>query len=329
VSFDQSYFGGAPWDDTEGNSFNMNYIRKSPLFEMEKVRTPTIIFHGSEDRAVPRDQGWEYYRALQQIGKAPVRFLWFPGQPHGLQKLTHQKRKMEEEIAWMDQYLFKTHQPKNAAVKEKSPLMALVEKNKSAVDPNGMFGEVVKGKCIPEVQTVKADSIAIARFELTNAQYKEYNKKHRFSPAHANHPAQLSKAQANSYVKWLSKLTGDTYRLPNEPEAKALHKKAKAVAGSENSLKHWAGYDITLDEVPMLREKLTTVNTSLVKAVGSFGVTKLGEAKVYDLGGNLREWCQGESDRYGFGAEDWADATGEGNFAKSQTAGLRVVKELK
>ncbi|HBO28711.1 MAG TPA: peptidase S9, partial [Leeuwenhoekiella sp.] len=68
VSFDQSYFGGAPWDDTNGKNYNENYLIKSPLFEIEKIKTPTIIFHGSEDRAVPRDQGWEYYRGLQQVG---------------------------------------------------------------------------------------------------------------------------------------------------------------------------------------------------------------------------------------------------------------------
>ncbi|MCK5924033.1 MAG: S9 family peptidase, partial [Methylococcales bacterium] len=74
VTFDQSYFIGAPWDDRDGNFYNKNYLELSPLFELEKVKTPTIIFHGSKDRAVPRDQGWEYYRALQQVGKAPVRF---------------------------------------------------------------------------------------------------------------------------------------------------------------------------------------------------------------------------------------------------------------
>ena len=94
VSFDQTYFGGAPWDDTNGKFYNENYIIKSPLFEIEKIKTPTIIFHGSEDRAVPRDQGWEYFRGLQQSGNTPVRFLWFPGQPHGLGKITHQLRKM-------------------------------------------------------------------------------------------------------------------------------------------------------------------------------------------------------------------------------------------
>jgi len=67
VSFDEGYFGGAPWDDTNGKTYNENYIIKSPLFEIEKIKTPTIIFHGSEDRAVPRDQGWNILEAYNNL----------------------------------------------------------------------------------------------------------------------------------------------------------------------------------------------------------------------------------------------------------------------
>ena len=42
VSFDQSYFGGAPWDDSNGKPYNENYLIKSPIFEIEKIKTPTI-----------------------------------------------------------------------------------------------------------------------------------------------------------------------------------------------------------------------------------------------------------------------------------------------
>ncbi|HAX15284.1 MAG TPA: peptidase S9, partial [Leeuwenhoekiella sp.] len=164
VSFDQSYFGGAPWDDTNGKNYNENYLIKSPLFEIEKIKTPTIIFHGSEDRAVPRDQGWEYYRGLQQVGKTPVKFLWFPGQPHGLGKITHQLRKMKEEIAWIDTYLFDKKPTNNEAFKEDSPL-AEIFKLEEAQQENGLYGVLNKGMLIPETVSVKEDSISLGRFE--------------------------------------------------------------------------------------------------------------------------------------------------------------------
>lgn len=326
VTFDQSYFGGAPWDDTEGQTFNTAYIEKSPLFELEKVKTPTLIFHGSEDRAVPRDQGWEYYRALQQIGQAQVRFLWFPGQPHGLQKLTHQQRKIEEELIWFDHYLFGTYEEVNESVKEGSPLLAMLDKQKAARDANGYVGQTVNKRLIPETVTVKADSIAIGRFELTNAQYKAFNKKHTFVLAQANHPVSgLSLSQAEAYLSWLSTLTGDTYRLPNATESKALHKLALKSASKENSLNYWAGYAITPDEVFGLRAKMEMATGSLLQPVGSFDAQKVGDAEVYDLGGNVAEMAAG-SGSYGFSAYDYVDPAEKNPQPK--VLGLRVVKQL-
>ena len=46
------------------------------------------------------------YRGMQQHGKTPVRFALFPGEKHGLKKLSHQKRKLVEEMEWLDRYLF-------------------------------------------------------------------------------------------------------------------------------------------------------------------------------------------------------------------------------
>ena len=39
-----------------------------------------------------------------------MRFLLFPGAAHGLRKPSHQRRKMNEEIAWLNRYLFETHE---------------------------------------------------------------------------------------------------------------------------------------------------------------------------------------------------------------------------
>lgn len=330
VTFDQSYFGGAPWDDTDGQFFNLAYIEKSPLFEMEKVKTPTLICHGSEDRAVPRDQGWEYYRALQQIGQAPVRFLWFPGQPHGLQKITHQRRKMTEELRWFDTYFFRTAKPINEAVKKGSPLMALLEKEKSPLQ-DGLYGTMHQKTLIPDLMVAHEDSIAISRFEITNAQYQQFKQSHQYSPPHANHPvSEISLADAKAYVQWLGEQTGDRYRLPNEAEAKALHKKARKAAPKENTLHYWAGFKPTMDEVPLLKEKLKEVKGSLLKNVGSFDPVSVGDAKLYDLGGNVAEWFEGDgsSGLYGYGAGDFCDPSDDAAPAESKHIGFRVVKEL-
>lgn len=324
VSFDQSYFGGAPWDDINGKYYNENYILKSPLFELEKVKTPTIIFHGSEDRAVPRDQGWEYYRAMQQVDKAPVRFLWFPGQPHGLQKITHQLRKMKEELVWIDKYLFEKEEKKNEALKKDSPLAMLLEKGQ--VKRSGQFyGEMKSGVLIPETVAIKKDSISIGRFELTNAQFKQFRSGHTFDESQYNYPALISFSDAQAYAKWLSTKTGAKYRLPNEKESKSFHEKAKKVAPKENTLNYWAGYDITIDEVNTLLEKVVALKSPMLKEAGQFKCIKVGEADVYDLGGNVAEYdSSGKS--YGYGAKDFVDGHSEERSTGS-LFGMRLVLE--
>jgi dipeptidyl aminopeptidase/acylaminoacyl peptidase len=325
VSFDQSYFGGAPWDDSNGKFFNENYIIKSPLFELEKVKTPTIIFHGSEDRAVPRDQGWEYYRALQQVDRAPVRFLWFPGQPHGLQKLTHQKRKMEEEIAWFDRYLFENYEPDNEAFKEDSPLARLLQKKKASQAGN-LYGVQHEGKLIPQVEALDEDSISVGIFEVTNAQYQAYKPEHSFDPTKANFPVYgLKLKEAQAYVDWLKELSGEDYRLPTKREARKWHKMALKKAGQENTLNYWSGYDITPEEVDMLQEKVQEAGEALIKEVGSHKALKVGKARLYDLGGNVSE-MSAEGSSYGFSAYDYADENQKRPTAEAYR-GFRLVKE--
>jgi len=324
VSFDQSYFGGAPWDDMNGKFYNENYIIKSPLFEIEKIKTPTIIFHGSNDRAVPRDQGWEYYRGLQQVGKTPVRFLWFPGQPHGLGKITHQLRKMKEELAWIDTYLFNKPPVKNETFKKDSPLAKLLAVEKTAITSNGLFGIINNEKLIPETVLVKKDSIEIGRFEVTNAQFKVFKPNFNYAAGLDNYPVVVSKTEAENYVKWLSELTNSSYRLPSTKEAKMLHKLASKVALKENTLNYWAGYVITFDEVEQFKSKLNEVKTHLLKKVGKFKSTKVGKAEIFDLGGNVAEYY--ENGIYGFSAYDFYDSNNT-SMINSLHVGIRVVKD--
>ncbi|AXT20814.1 peptidase S9 [Flavobacteriaceae bacterium AU392] len=323
VSFDQSYFGGAPWDDLNGKIYNEKYLLKSPLFEIEKIKTPTIIFHGSEDRAVPRDQGWEYYRGLQQVGKTPVRFLWFPGQPHGLRKITHQLRKIKEEIAWIDTYLFNKPSTKNEAFKKGSPLDKAL-KIESVKSSKGFFGELKNGVLIPETVLIKKDSTSIGRFEVTNAQFKAFKADFNYDAGLDNYPVEVSRSDANAYITWLSKVTGNNYRLPNSKEGKVLHKKARSVASKENTLNYWAGYDIIKEDVPDLLKKINGLNTVLFKKVGKNKPIKIGNAEIYDLGGNIAEYF--DNGIYGYSAYDFFDSYDD-SMISSKHIGIRVIKE--
>jgi len=284
-SFDSYYFGKAPMQDPE------LYIRKSPFFKLDKVQAPVLIFHGTADTNVPTSQSWSYFRALQYYGKVPVKFVVFPGEPHGPRKLTHQMRKIDEEMAWFDKYFFKTAPVENEAVKAGSPLDTAL-RTKTAARTGEIYGTTFTGKgkpvLIPEV--VKRGDLEVGRFEVTCAQFSAFDKNYKVEHGTENYPAtDVTLEQAKSYAEWLSKLTGQTWRVPNETELAGKYEKRDG----ENTLDYWAGYSVNPDDTIRLREKLKELPGAapLLKPVGSFAAEgQENEQLLFDLGGNAAEW---------------------------------------
>jgi dipeptidyl aminopeptidase/acylaminoacyl peptidase len=284
-SFDSYYFGKSPFEDPQ------LYLKKSPFFKLDTVEAPVLIFHGTADTNVPPAQSWSYFRALQFHGKVPVKFVVFPGEPHGPRKLTHQLRKVDEEIAWFDRYFFNAAPPANEALKSGSPLDGAL-KSKSIARTGGLYGATYAGKgkpvIIPEV--VKRDNLEIGRFEITRAQFVAFDKNYKMEPGTENYPANgITFEQAKSYADWLSKLTGQVWRVPTEAEVKSLY----GNKDGENTLDYWAGYSPNPDDTVRLSEKLKDLPgpARLLKQVGSFpGQGSDTEQPAFDLGGNVAEW---------------------------------------
>jgi dipeptidyl aminopeptidase/acylaminoacyl peptidase len=316
VAFDNYYFGGPPWERVD------HYITKSPLFKLHTVTTPTLIFHGSKDRAVPYSQGWEYYRALKVSGKAPVKFITFPGEGHGPRKLAHRRVKLQEEIAWFEKYLFKTYNEKNESLKKGSPLDQLAKRMKIARH-DGLFGMRKEGKLLPE--TVEYKKMTVGRFEVTRAQYAAFDPNFRFEKGTGNFPVtNIGFEKAKDYAAWLSKTTGHTYRLPNTKEAEVLYKKR---AG--NTFDYWAGYTLSPDDYKNLQKEIEEFKDKpvLLKPAGSFPA--VGENQVFDLGGNASEWVV-QKDNTGKamgGAADLPSDTKTDLPSKSIYTGFRIIKE--
>jgi len=328
-AFDTYYFGKSPLEDPQ------LYIRKSPIFKMDQVRTPTLIFFGTEDRNVPTSQGWTHYRTMYHLDKAPVRFLLFPGEAHGPAKLSHQLRKVEEEALWFDRYLFKTEKAENEAFKKDSPLGVALRRQ--AIKKNGtLYGDLhkpaaVKGKQPPSVlipEVVKRDALEIGRFEITRVQYAAFDKNYKVEPGTENFPASgITLENAKAYAAWLTKLTGQTYRLPNEDEVAALYKSA----AGENTLDYWAGYALNPDDAARLETKLKELGAgaSLLKEVGSFQANGGDDEElVFDLGGNAAEWVltkEGTGKALGGSADRPADSKLKGPAPALAYTGFRVV----
>lgn len=284
VAFDNYYMGGTPWEKLA------RYINKSPLFQMEKVTTPTLIWHGDIDRKVSYSQGWEFYRALQVIGKAPVRFISLPGEEHIPEKLAHRRRILEEQITWLEKYLFNTYSPRNESLKNESPLDLLAGMRSIAKGKQGQFGIIKNGILIPEV--VEYKKIMVGRFELTRAQWAAFDKNYRYEPGTSNYPITgISFEKAQEYTLWLSRLTGRTFHLPTDKEAKLLYEKQK---NSGNTFDYWAGYNVNPDDYKRLLATLEKYGNEpvLIKPVGSFLPICDENTRniIFDLEGNAAEW---------------------------------------
>jgi Sulfatase-modifying factor enzyme 1/Prolyl oligopeptidase family len=328
-SFDHYYFGKTPLEDPQ------LYIDKSPLFKMDKVKTPTLIFFGTIDRQVPTEEGWTHYRALYTIGKAPVKFILFPGEAHGPKKLTHQLRKVNEEEAWFDAYLFKTTPLENEALKKGSPLEVALKR--ATVQKSGAsYGVAFHPPATPEnpapdvliPETVKRGAIEIGRFEITRAQFAVFDKDYKLEPGTENYPANgITLEQAQAYCKWLSELTGETYRLPHESESVEFYKSRSG----ENTLDYWAGYALNPDDAQRLEAKIKELpgNAPLLREVGNFAAAgDEGEELVFDLGGNVAEWvisAEGSGKTLGGSADRPADAKAPYHAADPAYTGFRVV----
>jgi dipeptidyl aminopeptidase/acylaminoacyl peptidase len=321
-SFDAYYFGKSPFEDPQ------LYIDKSPFFKMGKVQAPVLIFHGTADRNVPPAQSWSYFRALQHFDKT-VKYVVFPGEPHGPRKLTHQVRKVEEEVAWFDKYFFKTAKPEEEAVKEGSPL-ATALRTKSLTRSGSHYGSAfpIKGKVVLIPEVVKHGDLEIGRFEVTRAQFAEFDKNYKFDAGTENYPANgITVDQARAYTTWLSKLTGQMFRIPNESEVSNMYEQKEG----ENTLDYWAGYSPNSDDAARLKKKAAglTGTAPLLKPAGSFaGQGKDDEDLIFDLGGNVAEWVltrDGKGKVMGGSAECPADAKANCTAAP-EYVGFRVVR---
>ncbi|KIC62614.1 S9 family peptidase [Chryseobacterium taiwanense] len=94
----QSRLGKNLWEAPE------LYIKNSPLFTIDQVKTPVVIMSNDKDGAVPWYQGIEMFTALRRLGK-PVWLLNYNGDDHNLIKRQNRKDIQIREQQFFDYYL--------------------------------------------------------------------------------------------------------------------------------------------------------------------------------------------------------------------------------
>ena len=95
------WFGGTPWQEDAPIDL---YWGHSPLKDIYKATTPTIVLVGENDVRVPPEQSVELYRALKSNGVDTHLYI-APREPHGWRELRHELFKVNVEIDWFERHV--------------------------------------------------------------------------------------------------------------------------------------------------------------------------------------------------------------------------------
>lgn len=97
--FTRQYLEATPWSD-------MNiYLKTSPITNINKASTPTLIQHGEFDKRVPIPNAYELYRGLQDRG-IPSKLIVYKGFGHGINKPKERLAAVWHNWLWFNQYIF-------------------------------------------------------------------------------------------------------------------------------------------------------------------------------------------------------------------------------
>ena len=115
--FTRQYLHATPWDDPA------IYAKTSPITNIKKAKTPTLIQSGSADKRVPPPDSFELYRGLQDQ-HVESRLILYTGFGHPITKPKSNRAVMQANLDWFNHYLWGDPLPKDSALLGSSQLEA-------------------------------------------------------------------------------------------------------------------------------------------------------------------------------------------------------------
>ncbi len=91
-------FGGEPWKTHD------EWRASSPIAQIAKVKTPTLVMNGEADMRIPYPQAQVTYQSLKFLG-VPTEFVHYPREPHGIREPRHRADWLMRQAAWLDRWV--------------------------------------------------------------------------------------------------------------------------------------------------------------------------------------------------------------------------------
>jgi len=113
ISSISSYWGEGFWgywynSVSAANSFPWNrkdiYVSQSALFNADKISTPLLLLHGSQDTNVPPGESTQLFTALRLLGRE-VEYIQILDQNHTIMNYTKRKIWTKTILSWFDKWL--------------------------------------------------------------------------------------------------------------------------------------------------------------------------------------------------------------------------------
>ncbi len=100
TEYGQGLMGATPWESRD------RYVENSPIFYLNRIETPLLIAHGSEDSVVAPFLGDEVFVGMRRLGKETV-YLKYAGEGHSTFSWSRANRLdfCNRVIAWFDDQL--------------------------------------------------------------------------------------------------------------------------------------------------------------------------------------------------------------------------------
>ncbi len=97
--FTRHYLNATPWDDMA------IYLKTSPMTNIKKASTPTLIQHGEFDRRVPIPNAYELFQGLQDVG-VEVKLIVYKDFGHGISRPKEQLAAQWHNWQWFAKYIW-------------------------------------------------------------------------------------------------------------------------------------------------------------------------------------------------------------------------------